>query len=243
MKWFIVFMLAAGFYNGQAQTGSDYVEMMFKRNAGKWYRTLTFIQTTRVFRHDSLLRTATWFEAVKFPYQFRIDTDSAAGNGVIYSRDSSYRFKNNEFVNATAGGNPFTFALGGMYFMPFDSVKAEFARTGYDLSRGYQTFWKGKRTFVIGNAENDSSGNSLWIDADNLYVVRTIETDQGRHIDAQMEGQKKIGGGWSETKVNIFINGSLVQVEEYHNLSADTPLDDNIYDIHSFGRHHWFKKN
>lgn len=243
MKWIAIFLFAIAVSAVHAQTGRDYVQMMYTKNAGKWYPTLTFKQNTKVYRHDSLIRSSEWFEAIKFPFQFRIDTDTSTGSGVIFTKDSTYRFKNNLLTRTSAGGNPFTFSLGGMYFMDFDAVQAEFERTGYDLKRGYKTTWKDKPVFVIGNTERDSSGNSLWIDADQLYVVRTVEYDQGRRIDAQMEGQVKLKGGWSETKVNIFIDGALGQVESYRDLSAGQPIDERIYDIAAFGKHHWFIKD
>jgi hypothetical protein len=242
MKWMTVLLLVSHFYMLEAQDGKAYVKMMYVKNAGKWNPTLSFLQTTKVYRHDSLIRTSEWLEAIKFPYQFRIDTDTATGSGVIFTRDSTYRFKNGELQRVSAGGNPFTFSLGGMYFMAFDAVLAEFSRTGYDLTKGYRTNWKGKETFVIGNTENDSSGNSLWIDAANLYGVRTIEYDQGRRIDAQMEGHIKLGNAWSETKVNIFINGALAQVEEYRDLSGERKLDDALFNIHAFGKKYWITK-
>jgi hypothetical protein len=234
MKWIISIVILTSAFFASAQSGNDYVKLMYKKYAGNWYHNLSFSQTTKVYRNDSLIRTSLWLEWIKFPFQFRIDTDTASKSGIICTRDSTYRFKEGKLTRATAGGNPFTFSLGGMYFMPLDSVLAEFGRTGYDLSKAYKTNYKGRPTYVVGASSGDGPGNTMWVDAENLYVVRTVESENGRRIDAQMAGHKKLGNGWSETLVNIYGDGKLIQVEEYKDLRANTELRDNLFDIGSF---------
>ena len=67
---------------------------MHDRYAGKWYRTFSFSQTTEIYRNDSLKRSETWYENIKFPNNFRIDFgDPDSGNAVIFKNDSSYLFR------------------------------------------------------------------------------------------------------------------------------------------------------
>src|SRR3990172_2863387 len=62
--------------NGQeAQTGSELLKSMHDRYAGKWYKTLTFVQKTTQIRADSTISTSTWYEAFSFPGTMRIDID------------------------------------------------------------------------------------------------------------------------------------------------------------------------
>src|SRR4030095_8128462 len=123
-----------------SQSGEDLVKKMHHKYYGRWYRTFTFVQTTDIYRNDSLIRTSTWYEAAHFPYQFRIDLgDPKDGNAVIYLEDSTYRFQNHTLKSVTPGTNPFTFLLGGMYAVPLDSVLSKFKHQRYDLSKIYTT--------------------------------------------------------------------------------------------------------
>jgi len=131
----IFFLISKGAFS---QSGEDLVRKMHAKYFGRWYRTITFVQTTEIYRNDSLIRTSTWYEAAHFPYQFRIDLgDPKDGNAVIYLEDSTYRFQNNNLRSVTAGTNPFTFLLGGMYAVPLDSALFKFKHQGYDLSKMY----------------------------------------------------------------------------------------------------------
>jgi hypothetical protein len=228
---------------GFSQSGEDLVRKMHAKYFGRWYRTFTFVQTTEIYRNDSLIRTSTWYEAAHFPYQFRIDLgDPKDGNAVIYLEDSTYRFQNNNLRSVTAGTNPFTFLLGGMYAVPLDSALSKFKHQGYDLSKMYSTTVEGRKVFVVGAAgAADSLSNQFWVDSEHYYIVRTIDSDNGTRFDAKTSGHVHLNNGWSETKVIIYVNGKLRQVEKYADLRADVPLDDRLFDPKHFGEWHWFR--
>lgn len=226
-----------------SQGGEELVKKMHSKYFGRWYHTFTFVQTTDIYRNDSLIRTSTWYEAAHFPYQFRIDLgDPKDGNAVIYLEDSTYRFQDHNLKTVTAGTNPFTFLLGGMYAVPLDSALSRLKHQGYDLSKMYATTSGGRKVFVIGAASAaDSLSNQFWVDSEHYYIVRTIDSDHGTRFDAKTSGHVQLNNGWSETQVVIYVNGKLRQVEKYADLRADVPLDDRLFDPKHFGEWHWFK--
>jgi len=57
------------------QNGDELLKTMHERYAGKWYKTLTFVQKTTRIRADSTISTSTWYEAFSFPGTMRIDID------------------------------------------------------------------------------------------------------------------------------------------------------------------------
>ena len=224
----------------KAQTGRDILHKMHEKYSGKWYKTFTFVQTTEFYRNDSLKNTATWYEAAHFPYNFRIDVgDPKNGNGVIYKEDSTYYFQKGQLKRSEAGTNPFTFLLGGMYVVSFDSAVSKLHSQGYDLTKGYKTKWKGKNVFVIGAGKGDEVSKQFWVDAKDLYLVRSIEKEGDNRIDALMMDHIRVGKGWSETKVMIYFNGRLGQVEKYSNIKAGVPLDDQLFDPAFYDKVHW----
>lgn len=226
-----------------SQSGEDLIKKMHGKYFGRWYHTFTFVQTTEIYRNDSLIRTATWYEAAHFPYKFRIDLgDPKDGNAVIYLEDSTYRFQDRNLKTVTAGTNPFTFLLGGMYAVSLDSALSKFKHQGYDLSKMYSTTLDGRKVFVVGTANStDSLSNQFWVDSEHYYIVRTIDSDNGIRFDAKTSGHVQLNNGWSETRVVIYVNGKLRQIEKYADLKADVPLNDLLFDPKHFGEWHWVK--
>ncbi len=220
----------------KGQAGKDYVKKMHSRYHNNWYKTLTFTQETGMYRNDSLTRTNTWYEMVRFPFELRIDVDSInGGNKTFYKKDSTYRIRNNKIVSVAVDPNPFIFFLGGMYMLPLDSVYATLNRNGYDLSLGAATTWQGRKGFMIGAAtDKDTSRNQFWIDAEHLYVVRTIVKIGNAFYDVHLSGHQKLNKGWSETEVRFYRNGQLLQVEKYRDIKADVLLTDEVFDVSRF---------
>src|SRR5437868_2389575 len=91
-------------------TSTGVLKKMYDTYRGKWYKTFHFIQTTENYRNDSLIRTATWYEAIMFPDKFRIDFgDPKNGNAVIYNKDSGYVFRNSKLARTIPNDGELTF--------------------------------------------------------------------------------------------------------------------------------------
>ena len=213
------------------------LKKMYSRYSGKWYTSLTFSQTTESYRNDSLVKTATWYEAIKYPDKFRIDFgDIKNGNAVIFTKDSTYNFRNGKPGRITANTDDLTFLLGGMYFYDFDSVVSKLHQLGYDLEHFHEDRWKGHDVYVIGAKDTAQKLNQLWIDKKNLFVVRFIKYTDGHKEEGILDHHQKFGGGWSETSCIFFADGKLVQKETYHNCQANVKLDDKFFDPKYFGK-------
>ncbi|MGZ3845992.1 MAG: hypothetical protein ACXVBJ_12970 [Flavisolibacter sp.] len=217
-------------FNLHAQKGVQYLNALYAKNHNHWYRTMTFVQTTENYRNDSLIRKATWYEAVKLPNDLRIDFDTPSkGNFVLYKKDSVYRFQNNSLRTVNADTNPFLFFIGGMYYLPFDSVLQYMAAKGYDVNKGYETQLDGSNVYVIGRSNETDTTNAVWIDTKNQRIARIAERNRGQLLDAHLLNHKQLPKGSTETKVDIYINGKLVQVESYDQIKPDVPLDDALF--------------
>lgn len=245
MKKLIVFALI-GFctHTAFSQTGEETFKKMHQRYYGKWQKTFTFVQTTEFYRNDSLRRSETWYEAANYPYYFRVDFgDLHKGNAVIYHEDSAYRFENGKLKVTDDKVNPYNFILGGMYHVQLREALATFKKQGYDLSKGHRTTsWDGREAFVLGANAGDSLSKQLWVDAKELYVVYSSEIVNKNRNTARWMDHVKLGTGWSETKVVIYVNGQLRLIEKYHSLEANPMLDDKLYQPDQFGKLHWFKE-
>jgi hypothetical protein len=237
-----IFIFLFLYHSSPAQKNLAYLHAMHVKNSGHWYRNMTFVQTTEMYRNDSLVRKATWFETLNLPYDLRIDLDTPSkGNFVLYKKDSVYRFQKNQLRNVTSDTNPFVFFIGGLYYLPFDSVLHYLAGKGYDVNKGYQTTWNGTPVWVVGRNNDHDSSNAIYIDRKNLWFVRIIEKEKGRTLDARMGNHKKLEKGATETRVEIYVNGKLAQVEIYDQVKADVPVDKKLFDpLQATTAKHWY---
>ena len=219
-----------------APSGRDIIKKMYDQYAGHWYRTFTFDQTTQQYRNDTLKKTQTWYEFMRFPDRFRMDFgDADSGNAAIFRGDSCYRFKNFKLTSTTINNNEgLIFLLGGMYFYPLDRVYQMLDTLHYDLSAYRDDHWQDRPVFVIGR----DGANQLWIDSEDLYVVRILKVHGPTTLDGRFDGYQRFGGGWSETKCSFYIDGKLVQLETYHHCKADASLGASLFDPAKLVRSH-----
>jgi len=223
----------------KVNTGEDVVKLMYKKYGGKWARTLMFDQTTDIYR-DTVKTTQIWHESMFFPDKLRIDMEPVAnGSTSIYRGDSTYSFRNGTLRSSSPNGNDLIFLLGGLYFYPLDKTIEKIKAQGYDLSKSYEDTYNGKPVYIIGAANKDEKTNQLWVNKDDLYLVRMIKYDKNAQgavtkQDAVFGGYIKLGGGGAETKVTFYINDKLRQVESYYNCKEVPNIDQKIFDPHHF---------
>jgi len=212
-------------------SSTEVLQSMYSRYHGHWHKSLKFNQTTERYRNDSLIKTSTWYETIVYPDLLRIDFDSVkSSNGIIFRHDSTYVFRNKKIVRSTKDENELIFFLGGMYAMPFDKILGHFADLHYDLTKFHTSNWKGRPVYVLGADKDGDKVNQLWIDQENLYAVRFIKYDDKTKEEGFFEQQVPLKNAWSETKCSFYINDKLLQVESYHNLVPDAPVDMMIFD-------------
>jgi len=212
---------------------------MHETYAGKWYKTLRFTQETNMYMNDSLTKSERWIESIEFPDKFRIDFNAADGEDlVIFRNDSVYRMKDGKAKQAY-GHNFLLFQLGGMYFYPFDTVKARFAREGYDLSRFRSDALGGRPVYVIGAEGGDDSSKQVWIDKEHLYIVRTLEYGPKGKDEARFEKHVRLNGGWCETKITFWSGRHFRQEEFYLECLAGEPFDPRLFDPKRWKEWHW----
>ncbi len=237
MKLTTIFLFSAMIFFAPPNSSKEVLKKMHDKYAGKWYTTFTFNQTTENYSNDSLIKTATWFEAIKYPDNFRIDFgDPKNGNAVIFTKDSAYNFRNGKLGRVTTNTDDLTFLLGGMYFYPLDAVLSKLSQLGYKLDHFHKNKWKDNDVYVIGANDANEKLSQLWIDKEKMVVVRFIKYENGHKEEGILENQKRFGGGWSETGCTFYMDDKLFQKEIYHDCKANVPIDPKFFDPKTLGR-------
>jgi len=211
--------------------GRSVLRRMHDAYAGKWYKTLTFVQRTIITRAGKP-DTTTWYESVRGPVQLRIDFGPpTAGNGALFNADSTIIVRNGAVARVTPDGNPFLPLIMGVYLQPVEETARQLKKFGVDLSTGYRTTWEERSMLVVGAAsEGDSTSAQFWIDADRKVLVRMRGAMTGTGgADVHLFGYARVGAGWLATRVQI-TSPRQSQTEEYSAWKANVPLSAQLFD-------------
>ena len=213
-------------------TGADVIRMMQAKYAGKWYRTLTFVQATN--HADGSVET--WYESMNIPGALRIDVAPLSSQSVILFRnDSIYRYIGGELKLSRPLVHPLLLLGFDVYGQPAEKTIASLTQLGYDLSKVRAGTWQGRKVWIVGAAEGDSTATQFWVDQERLVFVRSLGTSPQRPgvvTDVQFNKYVKLGQGWIETEVLFLENGTVTLTEEYRDMKADPKpaLDPAIFE-------------
>jgi hypothetical protein len=211
---------------------------MHDRYAGRWFRTLTFVQRTTRTRPDGSEAVETWYEAARAPDRLRIDIgDPALGNGVLSTPDSAYVVRGGTLARADAGGNELIPFVMGVYTQPVDSTVRQLGHVGFDHARVRRDAWQGRPVLVVGARDRtDSTSSQFWVDEERLVLVRlVVSPPPGAPAtavqDIRLDGYVPLDRSWLATKVLILVGGRPVMREEYTHYTADPTLPDALFDV------------
>jgi hypothetical protein len=216
-------------------TGTQIVQSMHDKYAGKWFKTLTFVQkTTR--QKDGKDTVQTWYESASLPGRLRIDVGNPSeGNGVLYRHDSTYQMTSGSVDKAVAGGNPLLPLLFDVYVVPVSQTIADVQNAlKIDLSKVRQSTWDGRPVYIIGADSGNERAPQVWIDTERLVVLRQIfalgSDSSPTYIDGQLKQYRPIGKSWIAPQCEFYIAGKLLQREDYTDIKADVPLSEALFD-------------
>jgi hypothetical protein len=220
------------------KTGFDVLQRMHDAYAGKWYRTLTFVQQTTQYRPDGSQNVSTWFESLRQSdtagTQLRIDIGTPlAGNGVLYTADSTWRVREGKLSGVSGGGNEFLPLIEGVYMQPVSRTVEQIATTGVDMQRVSKGQWQGAPVWIVGaSSPADTTSPQFWIDSARNVIVRMILSPAPNTppMDIRLDDYVPLGGGWLATKVDMRVGGKPRQTEQYSDWKADMALPPALFD-------------
>jgi hypothetical protein len=226
-------------------TGDQLLRAMHDRYAGKWYRTLTFVQRTVESPPGAAERRSTWLEAMAVPGRLRIDTDLAKGDGTLFARDSQFVIRGNQQRFAVAGHNPLL-VLGFDVYAQAPARTAEIVRgLGFKLDSVREDTWQERPVYVVGAPAGDLRSHQIWVDRERLVFVRMLQPlagDPSKTIEYRFNKYEPLAGGWIAPEVEGLLDGRRTLFEEYTEVRANVPLDDAIFDPRRWSSvPHWRK--
>lgn len=215
----------------------DIIQQMHKKHFMNFRKSLSFVQQTSMYRNDSLIRKATWYEVLVYPDKLRIDIDDPAnGNAYFFVNDSLYVFQNNQLKNTAYKPHDLLFVLGGMYSFSLDSVYKKLNAIGYNTNKSYETTWKGRTVIVVGTDNAETETNQFWVDKEKLVTLRILNNKDGQKTEILCDDYIPLGNNWCETTIEMYINGKLRQTEKYTDLKENITIDKDYLDPPKMGK-------
>jgi len=234
--------LMSSFSPSDIKTCEDLLQAMHKHYASSWYKTLTFVQATKRYQPDSTLLTSTWYETFSFPGSMRIDMDSIGYNGVIFSRDSQYVFRERKLVSTRHFVHLLLLLGFDIYFLPLQETLARLKESRIDLSILREDTWQGRAVYVVGAKKEDSHSSQFWIDKERLTFVRLLQPagrDGAQTQEVQFNKYERLSGGWISPEVIIKLDDKIIMTEEYSEIKAGVKLDPRLFDPQHWQTARW----
>lgn len=227
------------------RTAGELVARMRARYDGRWFRTLTFVQRTTLRRPDGTTTVATWLEALQTPNRLRIDfTPRAAGNGLLFTEDSTYRVSGGRVAAASRDANPLLPFVAAVYVQPVARTMAQLAARHVDTAAFRLDRWRGVPVGVVGaRSADDTTSPQGWVDLDRLVLVRMLAPaghGSPATVDVHLSKYQPAGGSWIAMHLDIIVGRDTVQQEDYDAVRPDVALDSALFRAESWSAaRHW----
>ncbi|HVE58037.1 MAG TPA: hypothetical protein VNB22_14495 [Pyrinomonadaceae bacterium] len=231
----LLLLTALPAFAAKITNGEQLVTAMHKKYAGKWYKTLTFVQKTTQYKPDGTTQVSTWYEAMSVPGKLRVDvTPLEDGNGFMFVDNMQHSIKGGKLLRSTPRIHPLLVLGFDVYAQPVETTVKLLKDLEIDLSVLHEETWQGKPVYVVGAKQGDLNAPQFWIDKKNLYFVRLIELggkDKKQVQETQFNKyQKAKGGGWVSAEVIFNVDGKKVITEDYSDIQTDVKLDEKLFD-------------
>jgi len=211
-----------GFYscNKKVDSTQELLNKIEEKYYGKWFKQITFLQTTNFYKNDSIVKSEKWSEEYVYPGQLIIKVESdTLNNGYLYREDSVYIFNHNEVKFKDKTTHDLIILSMDIYNMTADESYKRFSELEYDLDKFHIKEYNGRKVYVIGAEKGDTTSNQVWFDAEHLYFIKMIKTlDYGLQEVCFNDYIQINGSAWIEQEVEFYLNGKKYMVEKYYNI-------------------------
>ncbi len=216
-------------------SGSELVRLMHDRYAGKWYRSLVFLQDNTRYTPTGGEERSQWLEHQIVPGQLRIDYLPLEGkSGLLFSNNRVTAVQNGKVADSRPQIHPLLLLSADLYAQPVELTIRQLDSLGFKLGVVHETTWDGRRTFVVGAERGDTVSNQFWVEADRLLMVRLIQgRRRGEQLvlnDTRFTKFATIDGYHVPEEILFLTDGKLVWKEIYTRVRVNADLSPALFD-------------
>src|SRR2546423_6366775 len=216
-------------------SGSGLVKAMHDRYAGKYLRTLSFLQNNTRYTTTGQEQKSQWYEHIEIPGKLRIAfLPASQRSGMVQVDDRVASFDNGLRVDFRPSVNPLLLLTADVYVAPVAAIMRGLDSLSVDVEMIRSDEWEGSPVYVVGARAGDTTSNQMWVDKDNLRLVRFIQRsktgDRSMVSDIRVRGYKDIQGFDVPTEFLVLRNGRPFWREVYADVRVNEDFPPNTFD-------------
>jgi hypothetical protein len=216
-------------------SSSGLVKAMHDRYGGKYLKTMSFLQNNTAYTTTGQEQKSQWYEHIEIPGKLRIAfLPAAQKSGMVQIEDRVASFDNGIRVDFRPSVNPLLLLTADVYVAPVAAIMRGLDTLGVDGEIIRNDEWEGQPVYVVGARAGDSTANQMWVDRDNLRLVRFIQRsragDRTMVSDIRVGGYKEIQGFEVPTEFLVLRNGRPVWREVYADVRVNEVFPPNTFD-------------
>jgi CubicO group peptidase (beta-lactamase class C family) len=211
----------------------ELIEAIQKKYREKEPKYISLGQIAVNYKNDSVIYRGKEYMVSEFPNIYRIYFGSdTSSNSDLSRNDTVYSFRKGKMVGKGFNKSSVLILTGGWDFIPLDSVLSKLDYYGYNVSKFREDTWEGRKVYVVGsNDKNDLTSSQFWIDAERLYLVRSIDQYSPKtSLEIRYAKFIELGGGLTETSVLYILNGHKYRTEDYFDIRVLPDVDEKVFD-------------
>jgi hypothetical protein len=216
-------------------SSSGLVKAMHDRYGGKYLKTMSFLQNNTAYTTTGQEQKSQWYEHIEIPGKLRIAfLPASQKSGLVQVDDRVASFDNGIRVDFRPSVNPLVLLTADVYVAPVAAIIKGLDTLGVDQETIRSDEWEGQAVYVVGAKAGDSTSNQMWVDKDNLRLVRFIQRskagDRTMLSDIRVSGYKEIQGFEVPTEFLVLRNGRPVWREVYADVRVNEEFPPNTFD-------------
>src|SRR6202048_1453613 len=174
-------------------TGSGVVKAMHDLYAGKYLKTMSFLQNNTAYASTGEEQHSQCYEHREVPGKLRIAfLPATQRSGLVQVDDKVASFDNGIRVDFRPSVNPLLLLTADVYTAPVATIMRGLDSLSVNTEVIRPDEWEGRPVYVIGAKAGDSTSNQMWIDADKLLLLRFIQ--RGKSGERPMVSDIRVGG-------------------------------------------------
>ena len=222
----------AGF---RATSSADLLKAMHDRYDGKYVKTISFLQNNTQYTSTGAEKKSQWYEHMEVPGKLRIAFLPVTGkSGLVQVDDRVATFDNGIRVDFRPSINPLLLLTADVYVAPLAAITRSLDSLHVDTDIMRNDEWDGQPVYVVGAKAGDTTSNQMWVDRDNLRLVRFIQSQKvGNRTmvsDTRVSNYKEIDGFEIPTEFLVLRNGRPYWREQYADVRINEEFPAGTFD-------------
>lgn len=216
-------------------SSSGLIKAMHDRYDGKYLKTMSFLQNNTAYTTTGQEQKSQWYEHIEIPGKLRIAfLPATQKSGLVQIDDKVASFDNGIRIDFRRSVNPLLLLTADVYVAPVAAIMRGLDTLHVNAELIRDDTWEGQPVYVVGANAGDTTSNQMWVDRDQLRLVRFIQSqkvgDRTMVSDNRVQGYKEIGGFDVPTEFLVIRNGRPVWREEYANVRINPDFPPGTFD-------------